>query len=468
MNKYYFFDKNYYPSGRTLALKIARHHVNREFNDTDDHQQNAVMNEYMLAFDRTYKLLVKLGAETDQEKLRKLSLKMFRQKSPRLVAVLVAVYFKNADESRGIPDSLTRSRAYKLAKACSCLRKTHEPYERVVINRVGKPARITWKFGIVRYSQQLLASWLMLAQRKLPGYDYFLPSDNPWKRSRGGHHAAAEAIGRGLEEGFRFWATFDIKHAYSSISRDIVRSLFTMDRNILRYVVHPVLQDDCPSHKDTLSNQKASQSQLPQGSAHAWIILSALIDEVLLGNPMGAHQLRLVVYADNVAVGAHYLQSAISALRSVEAKLSARSVENGPAAGKLILHQKIISDGFQRRDYSGPGLLDGIDCYNSVDFCGYRIRFDTPDGETKFAPSGEAWSRFWKGVQRDFLNYEFELEDFEAFHSIVLFRYARWSKSFSLWRHQKESEELVGTLAFEKHNELVSARRHHWDGSSVI
>ena len=183
---------------------------------------------------------------------------------------------------------------------------------------------------------------------------------------------------------------------------------------------------------------------------------------------MGAHQLRLVVYADNVAVGAHCLQSAISALRSIEAKLSARSVENGPAAGKLILHQQQISDGFQRRGYSGPELLDKIQCYNSVDFCGYRIRFDTPDGETKFAPSGEAWSRFWKGVQRDFLNSEFEVEDFEAFHSLVLFRYARWSKSFSLWRHQKESEELVGTLAFEKHNELVSARRYHREHSSVI
>jgi hypothetical protein len=458
MNKYFLFSSHYHPRFREWARKIAHHHAKVEFGSCEHPEYLKTVAQYVVAFDYTYDLLVHLGSITDKQRLKSFTFTIFQKKSPRLAAVLVASYFKRGDEERGIPKGLRRAVANDWAHACRLLQKTHEPYElKIIRSRSGK-IRQTWKFGIIRYSQQLLASWIMLAQRTPPGYDFFAPSDDPFVRSKGGHAGAAQAIGRGLMDGFRFWATMDIQNAYSSVSRDMVRKLFTMDQRILRYVVHPVLQDARSSYGDKHANQKASQSQLPQGSAHAWVIVSTLIGELLQRPPLGANYLRLVVFADNIAVGAHDLSSAIGALRAIEAKLSAEPSNQGTAAGKLILHQQQISDGFQRRDYSAPRILEELTYHNSVDFCGYRIRLDIPDGEVKFAPSREAWLRFWTKVQREFLNSEFDIEDFEAFRSLVLFRYEGWSKSFTLWRHQKESEALVATLAAEKHDEIVRKR----------
>lgn len=463
MNKFHMLNKHYFPFGRSDALKIAEHHARVEHLDHAHPDYRDTVNLYMSAFDYTRNMLVHLGSLTDKQKLKAQTYKFYKAKSCRLAAVLVAAFYKQSDEKRGVPEGLTRALANDWAHKCRVLANDHEAYERVLITTSTGKIRETWKFGIIRLAQQTMAGWLLIAQRELPGYDFFAPSSFPGKRSRGGIHGAAKSFGRALDDGFRYWAVADLKNAYPSMSRAIVNKLFTLDPRVLRYVVLPTLKLSHPYPYRGDTNQNASQPQLPQGSAHAWIILSALIGDVLQLNfrDVWTKKLWLVVYADNIAIGAQDILSAHSALRAVQAKLFAYPSNGTTAAGKLILHEMRLFDGYYRRDYGAPELFEGIPVYNSIDFCGYRIRKDIQDCEIKFSPSGEAWRRFWNKLQRKFLEQAEDIEDFELFIRMALERFDTWAPQFKLWKHQAEARMLVEVQAIEKHEQLLAKTRQH-------
>jgi len=459
MNKYFWPFDSYNPTGRDEALKIARHHAKYEHKSNESPEYCRTVNEYMLAIDRARRALVHLGATTDVQRLEKLSYRIFQDWNCRLTAVLFAGYYKRSEEDRGTADGLTRAQAHEWARRCQQLAKQDEPYRLVVVRKNNKAARPSWKFGIVRYSQQLLASWIMLAQRELPGYDFYIPNGKPKFGRRGGHHKAAQQIGKALENDYRFWAVSDLKNAYSSMGRPIVKQLFTMDKRLLRYVVCPTLR--CPPCTGrSKANAIASQPQLPQGSAHAWIILSALIGEVLQKSILKGTPLWFIVYADNVAIGAQDILSANGALRTFEAELFAQPRQCGQAAGKLTLHEMMLCDGYNRREYGARTTIEGTPLHNSVDFCGYRIRRDLLDDTVHYSPSAEAWIRFWSKVTEEFTKLASDYEDFDEFLSLTMRRFDKWANQFPLWARPDRARDLVQVSAVEKHDQILQRQFH--------
>lgn len=453
MNKYYW-PFSYWPSGRADALLVANYHARHEFGVSEGHEFEKRVAQYMRVAEMTRKELVKLAAESDQERARKQTYEIFQQRPCLLTAVLFASYHKR-DSRPDIPDALTAVEAYDWANLCGRLQNQQEPIDPKKITSPDGSVRQTWKFGPVRYAQQLLVSWILLAQRTLPKFDYFAASGDPWEKSRKGIHGAASSIGNAMQKGFRYWATSDIRNAYSSIGRPPVKHLYSLDERVTRYVVCPTMP--CSSYSDALShqcttNQKASQPQLPQGSAHAWIILSALIGGILQGTILGEKTLWCVVFADNIAIGAQDIDSARWALQTLETELFAFPKSNRAAAGKLILHDKTICDGFVKKDYNHSVHSGGITFQNSVDFCGYRIRRDLGDNEVHFSPSGKSWKRFWSNVRQDWLE---DFADFDACLQLAMSRYDSWSKQFPLWRHANVNRMIVETQACEQHDKLL-------------
>lgn len=252
---------------------------------------------------------------------------------------------------------------------------------------------------------------------------------------RGGIHGSAETIAGLLSKGLRYWALADIKLAFPSINTLHLRAICRIDERLTRYIAFHRYALLCEDETEA----KAPRARLPQGAAHASFVLSALMDRYLNSVELG--DVDVVTYADNIAIGARTMEEATDALFALEKVLS-NGLQGLP--GGLTLHSHEIRDGFERSDFGAePALHDKtkLPIRPSVDFVGYRIRWDVSDGKSHFSPSHAGWEKFWRKVSDAWESMPPCVSD-ETLEKVAYDRFLTWKKAFKLWATQDLAEEL--------------------------
>lgn len=360
------------------------------------------------------------------ERVRQETWAITQSHSVRLAAVLVVSRGQKRFKQR-----LSRAHAESIADLAKTIKGQVEPIVSKAITKNGK-TRTVHEFGIVRTVQQTILSWLL--QVTLP--------HNPFDYSAAGHkgiHGAARYIGECLETGTRFWGVWDIVSAYPSVRMSHLRSVCNLDERLVRHIAFPVIHPD-QTTKDSstmIPTAKVAQRQLPQGAVHSPLILSALIGGCLRDSSFG--KFKIALFADNGAFGAHSEQRALDAIEALKKALEAHP------AGPLMLHECMVCDGYAHSGFEKG--LDGILRQNGVDFCGYRISYDTPSGQVRYRPSFKAFKKMRQKLRENVFHPSME-EDELKWRATILIK--DWAKGFPLWKVNEISwSSLQQTIAQE-------------------
>jgi hypothetical protein len=357
--------------------------------------------------ERELRRLSKSADQNGSAKTRRRTRHAFHRFSNRLHAVLHQAKHKR--------EKLTFQAAeYRARKVKNLAGQKEKIGTKMVSNGCGK-ARETRIFGPVRQAQQREFDFILQAIR----------ADNPSDfsmKGKQGIHGAAKGIEKALIDGYRFWVISDIKQAYPSVTREHLKDLISLDVTLLRHIGFP------NGISKGSSNQSKVRPVLPQGGIHSARLLSALTGEILLLF-VGADVV-VVVYADNIAIGAPTKKQAQHAFAQV------RTWASSLQAGPLTLHQTRHCDGW---NHTGSGVFEGVMGYNSVQFTGYRSSYDQTDGKVRHRPSDLSWRRHeWK-VRHNILH---KLSDIEldkmyvapkSDHAPYLAN-SVWAHSFTLWK----------------------------------
>lgn len=330
----------------------------------------------------------------------------------RRAAVMIAAYTR-----RNRTEQLSMKQIKCRAKECESTHSLSEAVKYTPIPKGDGTTRDAWDFGPVRYAQQVLMRWLIETSIKAPCYDYSYPG-------RGGIRGSAKAIRQSLKAGYQFWTTTDIKSAFPSITRKHFRKLFPdVGKRLERYLVFPTL----PYNTATI---EPTQRELPQGGAHSSLILSAMIDGCLADLSLG--DVMVVVFADNIAIGAHTESEAKSAFRAVK-KALANSLSG------FELHTPYLCDGFHHAEFEPPIPTDGFKCVNSIDFCGYRLSKDISTSVVRIRPSAKAWRKFWTRFDQEHFSEHWTLK---ALQTEAIQRVMIWRCGLSLWKPNASAREI--------------------------
>lgn len=338
----------------------------------------------------------------------------------RRAAVMIAAYTR-----RNRTEQLSMKQIVSRAKQCGRTHSLSEAIKYTPIPKSDGATRDAWEFGPIRYAQQILMRWLIDASTKPPCYDFSYPG-------RGGIRGAAKAIRKSLKAGYRMWVTTDIKSAFPSITRKHFRKLFPdVGKCLERYIVFPTLLNNT-------ATIDAPRRELPQGAAHSSLILSAVIDGCLADLSLG--DVVVIVFADNIAIGAQTESEVKSAYGAIKAALT-----NSPSG--LELHTPYLCDGFQHAEFELPILVDGFKCVNSVDFCGYRLSKDLFTSVVRIRPSARAWKKFWRRFDQEQFSEHWTLEELqeEANHRML-----KWRCGLSLWKPNASAFEINRINATER------------------
>ena len=376
------------------------------------------------------------------------SFQLYQDPKVRLCAVVEVTLGRDLPKGRPIP---TEVELIRRVKAVRSFWKLKEPVRKVRIRKPDGSYRPTLDFGPVRFTQQTLFKWIVLAQGVSNPIDFSLPG-------RGGHHAAAQQIGFHIEiQNLSFWAVADFKNAFASVSKAAVDHVIDVDKRLMRYVVVPSpdhweIVGSYPYKGDpTFTHNWAPGGGLPQGSAHASLVWSAITDAVLRLMPKDKLAKAVVGYADNIALGAPTLQSARHALTELQTAVAKFCQLAGLAPGALSLHEQSIGygrekpgyiqghklsasavAGIDRREAGLQQYFDGIPVHGGVEFCGYRIYLH-PGGEgMKCSPSGKAWKKLHLKIEAMWDHHP-DADD-ETLVQFAVEEFQKWERHFPLWR----------------------------------
>jgi len=429
---------------RNFAENIARYHAGslNLLNKTDAEVQQCSA-AYAKIIKQAAKEIRRMQKCKNADKQKQLSWIIFQRPSVRKAAVLISTKNNERFKKRLTPESLNER-----ARECLKFHNLQEPIHHQPKKKSDGRHRDTWAFGPVRYVQQIILGWLVSAVNEPCLYDYSL-------QGHGSIHGAAKAIGGYLKKGYRLWVVSDIKSAYPSISKGHLRQLCHLDERLVRYIAFPTLPiDDCqlpliPMVTATDFNNttatirptkaKAPRSQLPQGAAHSPVILSALIGECLRN--ISLSKVVVVIFADNIAIGAQYMADAKSAFLALEKALG------NLKPGGLLLHDVKYCDGYQHASEDAVHPMFGQKIYWSIDFCGYCISFDQGDKKIRYRPSRRAWEKFWRKIKEEKTNSN--MIRFTRF-KITFKEFHTWRKSFPLWKLNAYSMNMFRINMFFK------------------
>lgn len=385
--------------------------------------------EHSAAILKTASDLRKLTASFPSKQRNSLCNAIFKRPYARRAAVMISAYSRRNQTER-----LSMKQIIDRATLCE---RTHSLSEEIKYNPVAKnddSTRDTWMFGPVRYAQQILLGWLIDASMTPPANDFSYPG-------QGGINGAAMEIGSALLAGQRFWITTDIKSAYPSITPEHFRKVFPeVGKCLERYVAFPTL----PYNKTT-SAIDAPRRELPQGAAHSSLILSAVIDGCLADLSLG--NVVVVVYADNIAIGAQTVSEAKCAYFAIK-----KALAQTPSG--LELHACYLCDGFQHATCESPTLVEGFSFVNSLEFCGYRISKDAYTSELRFRPSAKAWKKFWSNFGKHHFSTHWTMEQLQE---EAVQRVMNWRSGLPLWVPNAAATEDIKTNAIEKFGDLLSS-----------
>ena len=415
-----------------LVRRICRYH-----SEADGAQSSKEFNRrfsgYIKAFSKTADDLKKLKSESCSAERKRLSHRIFSRPYSRLAAVLYAAWKSNRHD---ICAQLTFKQAIARSNTGRWDHKTDEKVSPRHKLKADSTVRPIWEFGPTDYARQCLLSWVIAAQVSPYEADYSLAAPR-------GYHGAARSIANGLELGYRYWAAADIKTAYSSVSKAHLRALCSLDERLIRYLAFPSL----PYPGINTTEAKPPRSELPQGAAHSPLVLSALIDEYVRASALT--NVMVIVFADNIAIGAKTIKEAQCAFFSLSTAL-----QNGSCKlpGGLMLHQKKLCDGYGVPDGLTSSIVsDGkpVTMYPAVDFVGYRVRWDCFDKQPHFSPSATAWRRFWEDVCNAWTDTPVSTSE-KSRAKIAIRRYRTWRGQFPLWKtHRRANDQFLLNLSIQ-------------------
>jgi len=150
---------------------------------------------------------------------------------------------------------------------------------------------------------------------------------------------------------------------------------------------------------------------------------------------------KVIVYSDNIAIGADTPEAALCALLTLKQALG-EGVSHLP--GGLMLHKLELRDGYQRSEAvqkSDLPEISGMTLRPAVQFVGYQIRWDITDQAAHFSPSHSAWANYWRGVEELWSELPSSSTDW-TLTKVAVKRYRKWRQSFPLWRNHRRAKEL--------------------------
>lgn len=427
---------------RNFAVKVARWHLSGPQNPqqkADSHPDFAHFVEAIVCALQKIQRLSDLKGSWSARRVRDETWALQQSYRVRLAGVLIVSHWAGRFQQR-----LNRIEADKIAALAKQVVGQSEPVHTKLIPHGSAGVRKVFRFGVVRHVQQMIFSWILQALLPASEHNFLLPG----KR---GIHGAAEEIGDWIAQSYRIWSVWDLKSAYPSISMDHLRLLCDLDERLVKHIAFPELpyQSNSIEFGSNYNTAEAAQRQLPQGAAHSSLILSALIDGCLKELPLG--KIKIVTLADNGAFGAHTEQEAHDAMEAL-----AKALAQHPA-GPLFLHEQAICDGHSHSGWEkGP---DGLIRQGAVDFCGYRVSYDVPNSEIRFRPSPKAFAKIRKRLRQNILQPGMPFEELELRGYVEL---RRWAKSFPLWKHRPQTDELLRISAQQE----AIAVNQEWSGKA--
>jgi hypothetical protein len=238
---------------------------------------------------------------------------------------------------------------------------------------------------------------------------------------RGGVEGAVKQIGESVLQGYRFWVTCDLTSAYPSVKLDHVKGVIPIHGRLLSEVGFATRYNRC------ITNKEGARPGLAEGASHSSKILSAFTDGPLRqvggSNPV-------LCFADNIAIGAHTVDSVKCAFNTFKNALSASK------AGPIHLHSVAICDAFHHHSHVKKGNLT---YRNGVDFCHYRISYDAHDAKLRYRANTLAFAK----AKRKVFSRLSGVTDEDEMEHIVDAYLRNWAKSFRLWKVDDNTLECL-------------------------
>lgn len=443
------------PALKAYALRIARFHAKADADagaSQTDH--SVIVQTWMNCIKEAAKLLREFRelVGSDSAAACQASMEVFGSEAVRKAAILCS----GCESDRFNQKRLRVFEINALAQKAGNFASQSEPIFHVPREKQSGGYRDTWAFGRVRYAQQTALAWLLAAAMQEKPYDFSRPGKH-------GTHGAAERIATLLAQGYRFWIITDIKSAYPSVKKGHLHPLCAVHEKLIQQVGFPMLPltangeefivvnptttatvkiqkcilDDYPTGNPKHTEVKQAPSQLPQGAAHSSLALSIITDGCL-SELKG--DIELLSYQDNIAIGAHTAEEAISALSQLQLAL-----EKLPA-GPLFLHSTTLRDGYAHSGHAG--LFHSLPLYGAVEFVGYRISWDQQETAARIRPSSASWGRLKSRLRNEVLHLLFKGDRTEAALAIG----EKWAAAFPLWKDTIGWTELTILTQIEEFN----------------